>query len=37
MKSASNRFDLNSLNQGVYLVKIEFADRFIVKKISIIR
>lgn len=37
MKSTNNRFDLNSLNQGIYLVKIEFADRFIVKKISIIR
>ncbi len=37
MKSADSRFNLNSLNQGIYLVKIEFADRFIVKKISIIR
>ena len=37
MKSVENRFDLNNLNQGIYLVKIEFADRFIVKKISIIR
>lgn len=37
MKSVENRFDLNYLNQGIYLVKIEFADRFIVKKISIIR
>ncbi|PKL81157.1 MAG: hypothetical protein CVV25_01580 [Ignavibacteriae bacterium HGW-Ignavibacteriae-4] len=37
MKTVDNRFDLNNLNQGIYLVKIEFADRFIVKKISIIR
>jgi hypothetical protein len=37
MESVNNRFDLNNLNQGIYLVKIEFADRFIVKKISIIR
>ncbi|MFA7326706.1 MAG: S8 family peptidase [Candidatus Kapaibacterium sp.] len=37
MKTTDNRFNLNNLNQGIYLVKIEFADRFIVKKISIIR
>ncbi len=37
MKTVDNRFDLNNLNQGIYLVKIEFADRFIIKKISIIR
>lgn len=32
-----NRFDLNNLNQGIYLVKIEFKDRFLIKKVSIIR
>lgn len=37
MKSSENIFDLNSLNQGVFLIRIEFGDRFIVKKVSIIR
>jgi subtilase family protein len=37
MQSDDNSFNLNNLNQGIYLVKIEFADRFIIKKISIIR
>lgn len=37
MSSLDSKFDLNNLNQGVYLLKFEFNDRFIVKKVSIAR
>lgn len=35
--TTENRFDLKQLNQGIYFVRIEFSDRYIVKKVSILR
>lgn len=32
-----NNFNLSNLNQGIYLVQIEFEDTYVIKKISIIR
>lgn len=32
-----NSFNLSNLNQGIYLVQIEFEDTYVIKKISIIR
>lgn len=32
-----NRFDLKDLPQGIYIIRIEFKNRYIIKKASIIR
>lgn len=36
-RTNSNRFDLENLEQGIYIVRIEFEESFVIRKLSIAR